>query len=153
MHRPLGRAGLALVLVATTALVSGCGLLEPTRNAEGGITKPTVMPTIDARVGDCFSFVENSNLAYVRVVPCADEHSNIVMGRGAFTPEKLERAGGRDAAVSAACDEIYDEFIAAVEGRGKPEKQSIVATREKKGVEITHYSCVAADGIVVEATG
>ncbi len=141
------------MLGVATALLSGCGFLEPTRNAEGGITKPTTMPTIDAWVGDCFNFVENSNFAYVRVVPCGEEHGYIVMGRGSFTPAKLEKAGGRDAAVSAACDEIYDEFITAVEGRGKPEKQSIVATREKKNVLITHYSCVAADSVVVEATG
>ena len=142
----------ALTIVAATAILSGCGILEPTRNTEGGITKPTVMPTVEAWVGDCFSFVENSGLAYVTVLPCADEHTHIVMGRGSFTDRRLELAGGIDAAVGAACEVIYAEFISADEGRGEPEKQSIVA-RKPPGATETRYSCVAEDAITVEAAG
>jgi len=138
--------------ILVVALLSGCGILEPTRNTEGGITKPTVMPTIDAWVGDCFSFVDNSGLAYVTVLPCSTEHTHIVMGRGSFTDRRLELAGGIDAAVGAACEVIYTEFVAAVEGRGEPETQSMVA-RKAPGATETRYSCVAEDGAVLEASG
>lgn len=148
------RIAAGLVIAASGILaLSGCDVLEPTRDADGRIVKPTVMPTVEAWVGDCFSFVENSNLAYATVTPCSEPHTHIVMDTGSFSEAKLVLAGGRDNAVNAACDKAYDSFVAAVADGVEREPQSIMSSEKKAGGVVTYYSCLATDPAVVAADG
>ena len=86
MRRPA--ITLAVIIIATLSL-SGCDVLAPTRDADGAIIGAVEMPSTDAWVGDCFSFVDNSNLAYATVVPCSEPHTHVVIGRGTFTPQRI----------------------------------------------------------------
>jgi len=146
----LARSALAVAaLVVATLALSGCDVLEPTRDAEGHIVKPTSMASTDAWVGDCFSFVENSNLAYVSVVPCADAHSHVVVSRGKLSATKVELAGGVENAVRTVCDSAFTLYEASLGEDADPEQSSIVSTKNKAGGVVTYYSCIATDAVVL----
>jgi|GEM_PF-1789497 len=140
--RTMGAAALALSLVAA---VSGCDVLAPTRDPTGAIVTATRMPSTDAWVGDCFSFVDGSTLAYAKVVPCSEVHTHVVLARGTVLASAIAVAGGMQAAVSHRCDPIFAAFVAASGEDTKPEQQSIVATVGESGGAVTKYSCLATD--------
>lgn len=135
----------ALVATAMTVLISGCGILEPTRDADGRIAKPTVLASPDVRIDDCFSFVDGTELAFARVVPCDEQHSYIVIGQGTLSETKIEFAGGLQAAVIDACDRVFDVFTSDLPAGGKPDQEFIVSQEEKPGGLVTYFSCLATD--------
>jgi hypothetical protein len=135
----------ALVVALATVGISGCGILEPTRDADGRIAKPTVMPSPDVRVDDCFTFVDGTELAFANVVPCDEPHSYIVIGQGTLSETKVDLAGSLQVAVNNACEPVFDEFTAGSPPGGKPDQEFIVSQVQKPGGLVTHYSCLATD--------
>ena len=143
MRRPV--SVLSVVIVATLAL-TGCSVLAPTRNADGTIVKALLMPSTDAWVGDCFSFVPDSNLSLATVVPCAEEHSHVVIGKGTLSTAKISLFESLQIAVISSCQPIFDEW--AEEQGTQPQPEYIVSKEEKPGGEVTNYSCLATEGAV-----
>src|SRR6188474_1970929 len=80
------RTTVATVVGAAIALaLAGCSLLSPAvlgppRDADGRVTKPAEINSSTLEVGDCFTFVEGTNMA--TVTPCALEHTHIVIADG-----------------------------------------------------------------------
>ncbi len=134
-----------LVVALTTVVISGCGILEPTRDEEGRIAKPTVMPSPDVRVDDCFSFVDGTELAFATVVPCSEPHTYIVIGQGTLSESKVDLAGSLQVAVNNACEPVFERFTAGSPPGGKPDQEFIVSQEKKPGGLVTHYSCLATD--------
>ena len=143
------RTLLAIAVGTTTALIlAGCSLLSPavvgaTRDSDGRVTEPAEINSSTLQVGDCFSFVEGTNMA--TVTPCASEHTHIVIGDGELDAAAIADAGGLQNAVNAACDEPFAEFKAAAADGVKPEQQFIVSEFERDNATLTKYSCVATD--------
>ena len=140
MRRPV--LVLAVAIVATLAL-SGCDVLAPTRNADGTVVKSQLMPSTDAWVGDCFSFVEGSNLSYATVVPCAQPHTHVVIGKGTLTEAKIALFESLQIAVIESCKRTFENYV---EEQGtEPTPQYIVSREKKPGGEVVNYSCLATD--------
>lgn len=130
-------------IVGVTLLLAGCDVLAPTRNADGTIVKATAMPSTEAWVGDCFSFVDGSNLAYATVVPCDVAHTHVVIAKGTLSKAKLALYESLQIAVITVCQKPFDAYI---EGRDpEPTPEYIVSTESKPGGEVTNYSCLATD--------
>ena len=130
--------------VAATLVLSGCDVLAPTRDVDGAIVKATQMPSTDAWVGDCFTFVENSNFSYATVVPCAEAHTYVVIGRGTLSDRRIARFESLQIALIQLCTSTFDAF--AKDRDPEPEPQYIVARKTSPdGTELAHYSCLATD--------
>ena len=145
MRRPL--LVLATVVAATLAL-SGCDVLAPTRDADGKIVKALEMPSIEAWVGDCFTFVDGSNLALATVVPCADPHTHIVVGRGTLTQKRIDYFETLQLAVISACKDRITLYIGQQidEQEDEPQPEYIVSTETSpEGVSTMHYSCLVTN--------
>jgi hypothetical protein len=128
-------------LVAVTLGLSGCSLLAPTRDTEGGIIGEVMMPSIEALVGDCFTFVDGSNLAYATVVQCSEPHTHLVIGSGTLSARRLEYFKTLQIAVLNACKDRFEIYQAGQEHELTPEY--IAATKkERGGLEVVHYSCL-----------
>ena len=140
-RRPL--IAVATAVVAALAL-SGCDVLAPTRDADGQIIGSVAMPSVDAWVGDCFSFVENSNLAYANVVPCSEPHTHLVVGRGALTQKRIDHFASLQIAVLTACNDRISLY--GSENGIEPEPEYIVSNKTSaEGVQTMHYSCLVKD--------
>ncbi|MGX5679840.1 hypothetical protein [Schumannella luteola] len=140
------RTSAALALVAVS--LSGCSLLGlggPARDADGRVTEPADIRSTELTVGDCFSFIDGSNMAQATVVPCDDDHTYIVIGQGSLEKADVDAAGGLQNAVSAACADSFEAFVASAAEGTKPTQEFVVSTAEEDGVEVTRYSCVATD--------
>ena len=146
MRRPV--SVLSVVIVATLAL-TGCTVLAPTRNADGTIVKALLMPSTDAWVGDCFSFVPDSNLSLATVVPCAETHSHVVIGKGTLSTAKIGLFESLQIAVISSCQSVFDSW--SQERETDPQPEYIVSKEDKPGGEVTNYSCLATDGTVAAA--
>lgn len=137
----------ALIALATAAAITlslaGCDVLAPTRNSDGTIVTATEMPSTDAWVGDCFSFIEGSNLSYATVVPCADTHTYVVIAKGTLSETKLSLYESLQIAVITVCQRPFDAYVTA-QGTD-PSPEYIVSTVTKPGGEVTNYSCLATD--------
>jgi hypothetical protein len=128
-------------LVAATLALSGCDVLAPTRDTAGGIIGAVEMPSTDAWVGDCFTFVEGSNLAYATVVPCTDPHTYLVIGTGTLTERRIAYFDSLQIAVLTACKDRLGLYAAQQETDPIPEY--IVSKKKRRdGREVTHYSCL-----------
>ncbi|CAN5135603.1 hypothetical protein BH11ACT5_BH11ACT5_03910 [soil metagenome] len=128
-------------VVATTLALSGCDVLAPTRDSDGKIVKALEMPSIEAWVGDCFSFVDGSNLALATVVPCAEQHTHIVVGRGTLTQKRIDYFETLQLAVISACKDRITLYTEQQEDDPQPEY--IVSTETSpEGVATMHYSCL-----------
>jgi hypothetical protein len=142
-----------LTVLAATALLSSCSLLNPgpPRDADGAITETTVASTRYLAVDDCFSFT--SDPAEVQLAPCGEAHTHVVIGQGTLTPTEVDAAGGTQNAVSASCSEAFATFKEAVtaDGGTKPDQEFIVAQREVDEQQVYAYSCVATDTAVTAA--
>jgi hypothetical protein len=134
---------LATVVAATLAL-SGCNVLAPTRNSDGTIITATAMPSTDAWVGDCFTFIDNSNFAYATVVPCTEAHDYVVIGKGVLSDARLARFESLQLAVIALCQSTFDAYAKDLDPEPEPK---YIAARDTKpdGTEMTNYSCLATD--------
>ena len=131
-------------VVATTLALSGCDVLAPTRDSDGKIVKALEMPSIEAWVGDCFTFVDGSNLALATVVPCADAHTHIVIGRGTLTQKRIDYFETLQLAVISACKDRITLYVDQQEDDPQPEY--IVSTETSpEGVASMHYSCLVTN--------
>lgn len=131
---------LATLIVATLAL-SGCDVLAPTRDTSGNITMATEMPSTDARVKDCFTFVDGSDLAYATVLPCTEAHTHVVIARGTITQAKIAEFESLQIALITRCQPAVDAYLTEQDDDGTPEY--IVSTKRKpNGNEVTNYSCL-----------
>ena len=143
----MGQARSLLVLaamVAASLALSGCNVLAPTRDADGKIIAATPMPSTDAWVGDCFTFVDNSNFAYATVAPCSESHEYVVIGKGVLSDARLARFESLQLAVIALCQSTFDAYAKDLDPEPEPK---YIAARDTKpdGTEITNYSCLATD--------
>lgn len=141
---------LSAVGISAALALAGCSLLSPAvlgppRDADGRVTEPAEINSSQLLVGDCFSFVEGTNMA--TVVPCSVEHTHIVISDGDLDDAAIAEAGGLQNAVNAACDEPFAEFKAAAAEGVKPEQQFLVSEFERDDVTLTKYSCVATDAV------
>ena len=141
----------ALVSAAALLLLSGCSLLGPTRGEDGRYTEPVEINSADLAEGDCFTFLEGTNLSKSTVVPCADAHEYKVIGEGTLDAAAIDSAGGKQNAVNAACDEPFAAFKETVAEGVKPEQQFITAQVVVEEVELTKYSCLATDAAAVDS--
>lgn len=143
------RSTIALAVVITATLtLSACSLLGldgPPRGDDGRVTEATVIPSTQLLDGDCFSFVEGSDHNKATVMPCADDHQYIVIGQGELSTAEIDKAGGLQNAVSAACKDSFEAFKAAAAEGVRPEQEFIVSQVEKDGETLSAYSCVATD--------
>ena len=132
------------IAVATSVALSGCSVLAPTRDTDGKIISATPMPSTDAWVGDCFTFVDNSNFAYATVVPCSESHEYVVIGRGVLSDARLARFESLQLAVIALCQSTFDAYAKELDTDPEPK---YIAARDTKpdGTELTNYSCLATD--------
>lgn len=138
MRRPA--IALASIVIATLSL-SGCNVLAPTRDTDGKIVRAVQMPSTDAWVDDCFSFVDGSNLAYATVVPCSEPHTHVVIGTGTLTEKRIAYFNDLQIAVLTACKDRFELYQATQEQKLTPEY--IVSKKtEHDGREVTHYSCL-----------
>lgn len=146
MSRRSRSAVALLVGVATIATLAGCtALFGPPRDADGRVTETTTIRSTTLLEGDCFSFVEGTDLAEVDVTPCAQPHTYIVIGQGELTDAQISADGGLQNAVSASCAEDFAAFKEAAAEGVRPEQEFIVSTTERDGESITLYLCVATD--------
>ena len=129
------------VLAAATLALSGCNVLAPTRDTEGGIIGEVMMPSTDAWVGDCFTFVDGSNLAYATVSPCTEPHTHIVIGTGTLSDQRVTYFGTLQIAVLKACETRFELYQGAQETEFVPE-YIVSNKKDREGREITHYSCL-----------
>ena len=141
MVRPI--IAVATVVAAALAL-SGCSFLAPTRDTDGGIVGEVKMPSTEAWVGDCFTFVDGSNLAYATVVPCTEPHTHRVIGTGTLNELRIARFDSLQIAVLEVCKDRLEIYQAAQEGEVSPEYIASKKT-ERDGREVTHYSCLVKD--------
>jgi hypothetical protein len=145
MTRP-ARTTAAIAIVAAALALTACStLFGPPRDADGRVTETTEVGSTTLLVGDCFSFVEGTNLSKSSVTPCSEPHTHIVIGLGDLTTKKIDEAGGLQNAVSASCAEVFAIFKEAAAEGTKPEQEFIVSTSVEDDVETTHYKCVATD--------
>jgi hypothetical protein len=131
---------------ASLLALSGCaGLLGPARDASGRVTSATEINSIELLQGDCFSFVEGTANSRALVMPCAADHTHVVIGQGDLTVPKIDEAGSLQNAVSASCAEGFTAFVAAAAEGTKPEQEFVVAEVERDGAVVTAYLCVVTD--------
>ena len=145
MGRRISGTIAALAVGASILLTSGCSLFPPTRDANGNFAEPTVINSSDLLTGDCFSFVDNTNLTKSTVVECSADHSFVVIDQGELDAATVDAAGGLQNAVNVACDEPFSEFKAAAADGVKPEQQFLTSEVERDGATLTKYSCLATD--------
>ena len=128
-------------LVAATLALSGCSVLAPTRDTEGGIVGAVRMPSTDAWVGDCFSFVDGSNLSYATVVPCTEPHTHVVIGRGTMSERRIAYFETLQVAVLTACKDRFEVYQSEHEEELTPE-YIVARETERDGSQVTRYSCL-----------
>ena len=140
------RALLAVgVAVASVLALTSCSLFGPNRGPDGQVTDTTVVGSTTMLVGDCFTFVDGSNLTEVTLTPCTETHTYIVIGKGELDSATVDSAGGVQNAVSVACADAFTAFKEAAPEGTKPTQEFIVATEDRDGKQVTLYSCVATD--------
>lgn len=147
MRRPT-RLGLMALAVAGVATLSGCSLLSllgPDRDEDGRVTGTSEIDSTNLLRGDCFSFVDGTNLARADVTPCSNPHVYLVIGDGTLTTAEVDKAGGLQNAVSVACADDFESFKKRAPEGSKPELQFIVSPQEKDGKAFTLYLCVATN--------
>lgn len=139
------RARTAALLSVVVIALSGCAMLGPQRGPDGRVTEPTDIRSTELIVGDCFSFVEGTNMVEATVVPCELEHTYLVIGQGTLSQDEIDEAGGLQNAVSASCSEAFAAYVATVAEGDKPTQEFIVSTVEEDGEQVTRYSCVTTN--------
>jgi hypothetical protein len=147
MRTPI-RSGLAALAVVGVVALSGCSLLSllgPDRDSNGRVTSTTEIDSTTLLRGDCFSFVDGTDLARAKVTPCAQPHTYLVIGGGTVTPTEVDKAGGLQNAVSVACADDFESFKKRAPEGSKPEQKFIVSPQEKDGKAFTLYLCVATN--------
>jgi hypothetical protein len=134
-------------VVATLAVLTGCSLLGGvSRGADGQVTESSDIKATELLTGDCFSYIgEGTDLSKVTVIPCADDHTFKVINQGTVLTTDADAAGGLQNAVSAACNESYVAFKAALGEGARTELSFLVSSTKVDEKEASAYSCVAVD--------
>lgn len=143
-----------IVATAVLAALAGCSLLYPelARDDNGQVLEPSIIGSTDLLVGDCFSFVDGSNLSEAEVAPCTTAHTHIVIGKGELAKAEISEAGGLQNAVSSSCAETFSEFKETVADGVRPDQEFIVSERTTEDdVLMTDYACIATDAAVPAA--
>ena len=138
----------SFVAVAAVVAFSGCSLLYPelARDENGRVLEPAVIGSTQLLEGDCFTFVDGSNLSEAEVAPCIDSHTNIVIGKGELTKATIIEAGSLQNAVSSACSATFVAFKETVAEGARPDQEFIISERTTEdGVVMTDYACIATD--------
>lgn len=143
MTRPIRTALVLLGAVGLAAALAGC--FGPARGTDGRVTSTSEIAATTLLVGDCFSFLSDTDLSRVSVTPCAKDHTYVVIGAGELDEATVASEGGVQNAVSAACKNDFEAFKAASAPGTKPEQQFIVSTKQRDGGDVTAYLCVATD--------
>lgn len=144
------------ILAAATVLIAltGCSLFNPelARDENGRVLEPAIIGSTSLLVGDCFTFVDGSDLSEAEVTPCVSDHTHIVIGKGELAKTEISEAGGLQNAVSTSCSETFSAFKETVVDRARPDQEFIVSERTAEdGVVTTHYACIATDAPAPEA--
>jgi len=134
-------------IVATLALLTGCSLFGGVaRGDDGQVTESSDIAAADLLTGDCFSYIgEGTDLSKVTIIPCADDHNFKVIDQGTVLASDAEAAGGLQNAVSAACNESYAAFKAALPDGARTQQSFLVSSTKVDDKEASAYSCVAID--------
>ena len=137
-----------LLATAILATLAGCSLFAPEipRDNRGQVLEPTVIGSTQLLVGDCFSFVDGSDLSEAEVTPCTTNHTHVVIGKGELDKATIREAGGLQNAVSSSCSESFTSFKETVAEGVRPEQEFIVSEHTSDdGVTMTNYACIATD--------
>jgi len=135
-------------MVASVVVLSGCSLLAllgPDRDENGRVTGTSEIDSTTLVRGDCFSFVDGTELARADVTPCSEPHTYLVIGGGTLSTTEVDKAGNLQNAVSVACADDFESFKKRAPAGAKPEQQFIVSPQEKGGKSYTLYLCVATN--------
>ena len=137
----------ATALVAVAGLLSGCSLLGGiSRGDDGQVTESSDIKSTELLTDDCFSYIgEGTDLSKVTIIPCADDHTFVVVGQGTVLTTDAEAAGGLQNAVSSACNESYTSFKDALPDGARTELSFLVSATKVDEKEASKYSCVAVD--------
>ncbi|MGV8851661.1 MAG: hypothetical protein ACOH1M_03720 [Rhodoglobus sp.] len=144
----------ALVATAVLAALAGCSLLYPelARDDNGQVLEPAIIGSTKLLVGDCFSFVDGSDLSEAEVAPCATDHTHIVIGKGELAKAAISEAGSLQNAVSSSCSETFSAFKETVADGVRPDQEFIISERTTDdGALMTDYACIATDAPIPEA--
>ena len=136
----------AAALIAVAASLTGCSILEPTRDADGRVVADLDARASQLRIGDCFSFQNEADLSQVTIVPCAQPHSHLVIDQGEVSPARIKLAGGLQNALSVVCAPPYARHLATLPEGTEPEQEFLAAMIDRDGYEYANYSCVVAAG-------
>ena len=145
--RSIRSVSIALTVAGTLLALGGCAILGPERDTNGQVLETTVIGSTRLLVGDCFSFVDGTNLADASVTPCTEEYDYIVIGSGGINDVFIAVAGGLQNAVSTSCSENFETFKAAAAEGVRPEQEFIVWTGVEEGQSVTNYLCVATNSV------
>jgi hypothetical protein len=151
MRTPARTATVAAAFLAAVVALSACSLLGPARDSDGRVTTTTEIDSTTLLVGDCFSFVDGTNLGRANVTPCTKQHTYVVIGSGTLSDAQVQKDNGVQNAVSVACSSDFEKFKAAAAAGTRPEQQFVVSTGEKDGKQVTLYLCVATDSVATAA--
>lgn len=134
-------------VAATLALLTGCSLFGGVaRGDDGRVTESSDIKATELTTGDCFSYIgEGTDLSKVTIIPCAEDHTFTVVDQGTVLTSDAEAAGGLQNAVSAACNESYVAFKAALPEGARTELSFLVSSTKVDEKEASAYSCVAID--------
>lgn len=136
----------AAACAAVAVSLTGCSILEPTRDAEGRVVAPLDARASQLRVGDCFVFQDEDDLSRVTIVPCAQPHSHLVIDQGEATPARIKLAGGLQNALSVLCAPSYQRHLATLPEGAEPEQEFLASMVVRDGYDYADYSCVVAAG-------
>lgn len=155
MNRGFRMSACVAAAAAILLVTSGCASLQPmldsildpgvSRGDDGRVTETLTIPSPELTTGDCFSFLDEGNLAEVSVTPCASQHTHIVIGQGSLAKATVPSSDDLRAAVSTGCEVPFAEYKATATG-ARPELEFIVANEASETSEPSddyRYSCVA----------
>ena len=144
----------SFVAITAAVALAGCSLLSPElpRDDNGRVLESAVIRSTQLLEGDCFTFVDGTNLSEAEVAPCIDSHTHIVIGTGELAKATIREAGSLQNAVSSACSDTFSAFKETVADGARPDQEFIISERTTDdGVLITDYACIATDEPVPEA--
>ncbi|MGV8884325.1 MAG: hypothetical protein ACOH1T_01880 [Microbacteriaceae bacterium] len=148
MNHALRPAVSLVALAAASVLLAGCSLLglgELERGDDGQVTASSEVNSSELLTGDCFSYLDDGNLARVTIAPCVAKHTHKVLDQGTLTAEAVDTAGGLQNAVSDGCADAYGAFKEGLAEGLKTKQEFLVSKRTVDKVEVQAYSCVALD--------
>lgn len=143
----------AMAAVSIGLILAGCAAGTP-RDDNGRVTEAATISARDLMPGDCFSFnsPDGSTVGEVTVVPCSDDHDNIVLDEGILSRGDISDAGSLQNAVNAACETAFTDFKTASTFETRPEQTFMVFPLDDKDTDGDQvYTCVSTDPGRVES--